>query len=276
MRKRFVSSRRAGLVAGLLLLPLLARADALDGAVMMLEILAALYGLALVTVVVVVLAYRKPGQRGLQVAQAVLLLLCLLLGLLWEQVFNSPTSLSGFLNPFLLGCLPVGAWLNGLTLARRAQHDNARLGWLAVAIIGLSSLLALFTSVLRLAPDIFYAMLAMGLQWIFFLGTSLAGWWLVLGQAESSPQLSAAVRRDWWRLPAVAAGVGVAYELVVMLLPTLWPATYDGRSYRLSWSSLLVSMLTTGGIIWAVGVLALRLKRPPLAVLSPEVEGMQE
>lgn len=259
----------------LLLLPVLAHAAPLapgEAAVMWLVVLFVL-GLFAATLGLTGWAYVRPAARGLFWAQALLLGGCLWLGLLQERFLSANPSLLCDLqpwapvggNPWLQVCVPVGVWLNGVTLARRAERAGARLFWAGAAVTALFYLLTVLpyawlngyashldASDRRPGPvPAAYLLLA-------FAG-EVASWWVVRRQLARPPAGDASRWAPGWRAAAAAALVGLGYFALHLAL-VLGPRAE--MVLRLSGAALLQSALLGAALKWAAGVLALRLHRP--------------
>ena len=116
----------------------LARADALDGAFLMLQLLAAVWGLALLGLVVSAGAYGRPAVRPLQIANYVVNGVGLLLGLAWLLVFSRGSGSSGFgdINPFLGVSVPFAVWLWAANKVAYRPEPEASTWWVATAVVG--------------------------------------------------------------------------------------------------------------------------------------------
>lgn len=265
-------ARRFGLVAFLLSLPLLARADALDGLGILFELLAIVAGIAVGGFVVTLLAYFRPQSRGLRVLNYVLVGLNVLLGVLWEQVFSRSSSIPFFqdFNPFLSLSVPLAVWLGSVSLARQEEKPLRRLGWVSIAVFGAQLLLnplvqrLVWSSVDRQAyvgGGIFW------LGWVVNLLVSFACWWVVLEQVQQQWQLGWQSVRPRLVAPALEAGLSLLFNFASLRL-LLEPGArlVDPRQYFTS--------LVTGTVLgWAVGVLAIWLnQRRYEAPAGPEQE----
>ncbi|TGE20384.1 hypothetical protein E5K00_20505 [Hymenobacter aquaticus] len=262
------SVRRLGLLLFLLLMPLLTRADALDGAMLMLELLAAVAGIALTGVVLTVLAYARPQSRALRVLNYVVAGLNIVLGMLWEQVFSRSALDPIFLgiNPFLSVAVPLALWLGGVTWAREEQKPLRQLVWVSVAVFGAQLLIN------PVVQQLMWSVVGQGtytsggiswLGWGLSLLLSFACWWLVLEQVQRQWQLGWQAMRPRLLAPALEAGFGLVFSIVSVLM-MLGPGDQlaNPGSY---WTSLL------GGAVlsWAVGVLAVWLNQRRYAAPAP-------
>ncbi|RYU83714.1 hypothetical protein [Hymenobacter persicinus] len=261
--------RRFGVFLLLLLTPLLARADALDGAMLMFEILAVVAGLALFGVVLTLLAYFRPESRVLQLLNGIGFCLSLLLGLLWDQVFNSSTSsnLFGGFNPFLGAAVPLALWLGGVTLARREMRPRRRVVWVAAAVFGAQMLLSPLLRTLLwsvVGPAVF---VSGGLSWVWWaisLLLSFAVWWLVLEQAQRHWRLDWHEPRQWLLAPALEAVFSF-----LLSLTSVFSSLGEGAELA-SWGQFVATLLGYGMLGWAVGVLAVKLNQQRYAAADVE------
>lgn len=251
--------RIAPLVLGLLLLsPALAHADALDGAAMALGLLAAIWGLALLLMLVSLLAYRRPASQTLRVLNYAGIGLSVLLGLaglvFTGSSYGSALGL-GEANPFIRLSLPFAAWLGGANWATFATQPRARQWGVAVAAAGaiptVSMLLNLLTHWLILA------IMSVGMSGGYFIMELLkllamvGAWWVVLAQAQRRQPLGWHEPRPLLLVPALATGLGMAYTY----LP------YVG-SLDLEWLALaMVGFLGYGLLGCTVGALAIWLNQ---------------
>lgn len=140
------------LALGLVLLsPLLAHADALDGAVLTLELMGAIWGLALLAMLFSLLAYLHPASRPRQLTNYALVGLSIVLGLGWLRLFGRNTGGGGFdfwaFNPFLTLVIPLAAWLGGASKATYATRPAARRWGVALAVAGAQLLASTVLSV---------------------------------------------------------------------------------------------------------------------------------
>lgn len=245
--------RRFVLSLWLLTLPLFARADALDGAVFMLGLLAAVAGIAAFGIVLIVLAYYRSQSRILQLLNGGLTGASLLIGGLWAKVFSS-TSTSFFydVNPFLDFVFPLAAWLGSVNLARREERHVYRLCWLGVAV---------FAAQLLLAPILHLALRsALGAQldlngggatmirWAANMLLSFGIWWMVITQVQRWRPLQCNQPRQMLVAPTLEAGISFLYSFLSVWL-TLGPdvrITDPGQ--------FIISLLGYGVLSWALGV----------------------
>lgn len=264
--------RHASVLLFLLLTPLLARADALDGVALMLQILAAVVGVALLGIGLTLLAYFRPQSRLLQVLSGVGLATNLFIGVLWQQVFSGVTSLSGILqgyNPFLSLAVPLGLWLGGVTWARRETRPGRRLVWVVVAVFGANLLLApllylLLWNVLGLG-NLMVGGLRWGL-WVLDLALLFGTWWLVLEQAQRHWRLDWHTPRLWVLAPALETGLGILYSFTTVFLSM-------GRGGELAEpGQFLASLLGFGVVRCAVSVLAMWLNQRRYSRSAPVPE----
>lgn len=265
---RFGRCRGVLLALGFVLLcPAVASADALDGAFMVLEVLAAIWGLVLLLMLVSVLAYLRPASQPRRVLNLVGIGISILLGaagLLITSKMGAAGSLArlGTVNPFVSLTLPLAAWLGGASHAASATQPRARQWGVAVAVAG-GQLLA--GTLLNLAVGgLLLASLGVGsasypyVQWVLGLLVSVRVWWLVLGQAQRRQPLG------WQQLPiimrvaALATLVSVAYSYLPFLiyvgdLNGEWLGQVAGQWF----GQILSSLLTYGLLGWVVSVLAI-------------------
>ncbi|TDN36475.1 hypothetical protein E4631_18875 [Hymenobacter sp. UV11] len=257
--------RIAPLALGLLLLsPLLARADALDGAFMMLKLLAAVWGLAFLLMLFSLLAYRQPASQPLRLLNYVGVGLSVLLGLAWLFVFSrgqSAGSISGFgdANPFLSLSLPFAAWLGGAHYAATATQPRARQWGVAVAVAGaqptISALLSLATRWLMPAAINFGLVGLAYVWWLVGLLVSVGVWWLVLGQAQRRQPLGWHEWRPILLVPVLATVLSTVYTYLQFLV--LAQGEMD-----LQWlGQAVLSFFTYGLVSCAVGALAIWLNQ---------------
>lgn len=251
--------RIAPLALGLLLLsPLLAHADALDGAAMALELLAAIWGLALLLMLVSLLAYRRPAShtlRRLNYAGIGLSGLLGLAGLVFAGSSNGSALGLGEANPFLRLSLPFAAWLGGANWATFATQPQARRWGVAVAAAGalptMSTLLNLLTRWLLSAIMSFGLGGGYSIVLLFKVLTMVGAWWVVLAQVQRRQPLGWHEPRPVLLVPALATGLGIAYTY----LP------YVG-GLDLEWLALaVVGLLGEGLLGCAVGALAIWLNQ---------------
>ncbi|MCR5887766.1 hypothetical protein LRS06_08230 [Hymenobacter sp. J193] len=249
------------LFALLLLLPGMAHADALDGAMLMLEIMAGLYGLAGLAIVVIVLAYRWSQYTWLRWVSWVLTGVAVLLGLWWQRVFGHSSAAISFLivNPFLGFCLPLALWLNAVWYARRAYADWPRALGIAVGVLGLSMILGQTLSLGMMGAGMVGAA-GMGiyavLGWILRTVLLLVGWWIVLKQVQKYEPL---VWAGWPQIffgAAVYTGVVLAYSLLSMWLQI--SAYPESGNIALKWlTSALPTIVGQSLLSGGIGILML-------------------
>jgi hypothetical protein len=262
-------ARRLGLLLLLLTVPLLARADALDGALLMVELLAAVAGIALLGVVFTVLAYLRPRSRSLQVLNVVGLVVSVLLGVLWAQIFSrsgSSSMLLGF-NPFLGMAVPLGLWLGGVRRAQGAGQPLPRMLWVVAAVLGAQHLLAPLVQMLLL--QVLDVSLFGPLRWLWWgiqMLLAFGCWWLVLEQVQQQGPLGWQVPRERMLAPAIAVGLGVAYSFFSVVL------TMGEGAELAAPAEFLLSLLGFGALGWAVGVLAVWLNQRRYALPVPPPE----
>lgn len=255
---RFGVHRGVWLALGFgVLCPTLARADALDGAFMVIEVVAAIWGLALLLMLFSLLAYQRPASPTLRVLNLVGIGISLLLGaagLVITNKMGASGSLLGLgvVNPFVSLTLPLAAWLGGASHAATATQPRAREWGVAVAVAG-ARLLA--STLLNLALG-WLLLGSLGLasypyvQWGLGLLVSLGVWWLVLGQAQRRQPLG---WRQWpviLRVAALATLLGVAYNYLPFLI-------YAGALDKQWFGQVIGSLLTYSLLGWAVSVLAI-------------------
>ena len=248
----------------LLILPALAHADALDGAFLMLEIMAGLAGLVLVIMLFTLLAYLRPASLTLRVISLVFGGLSAVLGLAWQLLFNGAhaASMSGFgdFNPFLSLTIPFAAWLGGVQQAAAAARPSARRWWVAIAAAGAQLVFGTFLSlVLRWVLPIDFSMQGAGYygRWLLGLAASFGLWWLVLRQAERQQPLGWQHWRSAWQVSGLAVVIGMVYSYLP-ILPLL--ARAEGQWLAPAASHSLVS--------WVVGALAVWLQQRRAAVVA--------
>lgn len=250
-------SPRCWPLAAFLLVPLLAQADPLNNGALGLIALVGLaaLGLAVGAVALTGWAYLRPTARGVYWAQFGPLALCLVVGL-WLDVRLDGSGLPflGRYNPLLSLCLPLAAWLNGVTLARRAAHERTRRLWVGVAALALTQLLLLL-------PHFFlerYLLghmgdglpLQTGYQVLAFAG-GVAGWAVVARQVGHP-----ALWQPQWRTPAAGAAVAAGFFLL-HLAYFFWGLSPVVRPDGLTAVGLGWGVLRSAGLTWAAGVLAL-------------------
>lgn len=251
----------------LLLFPLAAQADAVDGLVWLLGAWVVLYALVAAMALVAVLAFWRDTKQWRWVSWG-LTGLALVLGLLLEALFSNRHSL-GLTNPFFALYLPLVLWLNAVWYARRTADWLRRTLAISVAVLGLSGLLVILPQLLipRLLTAV--AINSNGL-WPFYLvvglGAGVLAWWLVLRQVHKYQPLDWA---DWpqiVRMAAVYAGVSTAYYVLEILLMTL---KYNGEVEL--WSGALLGFLTQALLAGATAVLAIWLKQRQRTGQTPTV-----
>lgn len=248
----------ATLTLGLLLLsPQLAHADALDGAYMMLQLLAAIWGLALLLMLFSLLAYWRPASRVLRRLNYVGIGLSLVLGLagaIFLESASSETLGLGASNPFLRLSLPLAAWLGGANWATFATTRRAREWAVAVAAAG--------------ALPVVHTLLNMATSWVPPLGLSFGAvgagvatlgnllltagiWWVVLQQAQRRQPLGWHDWRPVLLVPALTAGLLLAYAY----LPRL-------GDMDLQWLGIiLLSIVQSGLLSYAAGAVIIWLNQ---------------
>lgn len=224
---------RRGLVAAALLVPLLARADALGAAALgklVENVLLLLYVLALG---LVVLAHLRPTSAGLYGAQLGLGGLCFWLGGLAlhisrETMRGDITSLDTVDSLFVV-LLMVGAWLNGVRWARTAPP-----GWrpaLAAAVAAFAlhclalSVVGGHGSYYTFSPsDGLHPGQPSVLGFVVELVAGIGAWGVVRWQLEASAP--AAFGPPRWRTPLLAVGVFGGYCLLFLYAQRLkgWQA----------------------------------------------------
>lgn len=249
-------SRVWPLVAGLLLLPLLALADPLNNGALGVLVYVALFlaGLALLSPLLTVWSYFRPHFRVLYVLQLVLLAVGLWCGGKMNYVFRGEEfPLLGRFNPLWEVAMPVSIWLNAVMLARRARRDSARLVWGVVAVLALYHLLLV-------APYAFLT--ASGWQWgaarawaligyqLLMLALLMSSWWGVLRQLG----WLVLFWHPWWRAPLVFAGIELSYRVADWAMTNFFT---HNLVLGLGEGPLLQAALS-----WIAGVVALRLVRP--------------
>lgn len=257
---RFGRHRGAWLALGLVVLcPALARADALDGAFMVLQLWAAIWGLALLLMLFSVLAYRQPTSPTLRVLNLVGVGISLLLaaaGLLIDSKMGSAGGLAslGSVNPFLNLSLPLAACLGGASHAASATESRTR-QW-AVAVAGAGGRITLGVllnmGMRALLPDSL-SMEYPYLYWVLGLLVSAGVWWLVMRRAQRQQPLA-------WQLPAIlwVAALSAVLGTVYGYLPVLLFAS----SLDTVWFSQALSSFFTYGLVnCAVSVLVIWLQQ---------------
>jgi hypothetical protein len=258
--------RIAPLVVALLLLcPTLAHADALDGAMLMLEVMAAIWGIALLGMLFSVLAYLKPSSRTLAISSYVVNGLGLMLGLLWAQVFSRGAQSGLGENPFFMLSVPLAVWLWAANKVAHRTTPRASTWLVALAVVGASSFLiaGLFWGIRWLLPDATGEIFGAAYwQWLVGPALHFGTWWLVLRQVQRLRPL------EW--LPSAMWLVSAQ----ALLLSTVWSylpilGVLSHIEVDPSW---LAQLLAHNLIGYGVGVLAIWLnqrQRP----LTAEVPG---
>jgi hypothetical protein len=255
------------LLLALLLLPVLAQADPLNnGALRVLGLVVlCLLGLFGTTLGLTFWAYFRPTARVLFWVQLLLLGGCLWLGVLQERYARGALPLLGDYNPLLQVCVPLGVWLNGVTLARSANRVGVRLFWVSVAVSALLHLLTLlpYAWLNSYSRHFILPTQSPGLwQAAYLLLALVAGicsWWVVLRQVASPSVPQPSLWLPWWRPPAVGALVGIGYFAIHMSF-VLGP--HAGIVLGMPWLQLLQAALKGAVVNWIAGVIALRLTRP--------------
>lgn len=256
--------RIAPLVLGLLLLcPTLAHADALDGALLVLEVLAAMWGIALLGMLFSTLAYLKPNSRTLAISSYVVNGLGLMLGLLWAQVF-SRGALSGLgENPFFMCSVPLAVWLWAANKVAYRTTPPASTWLVALAVVGASCFLigGLFWGLRWLLPDATTKLFGSAYwQWLLDPALLFGTWWLVLRQVQRFRPLGWAPQA-MWVAPAQVLLLSTVWSYLP-ILSVLSQIEVDARWF----TQLLGYSLPSYG----VGVLAIWLnqrQRPPAVEL---------
>jgi hypothetical protein len=204
-------------------------------------------------------AYLRPRQLGLQLVQGLVLLGCVWL---WSflQHDRSVSSMGGGAVAFYFATLlPLTLLLNGLTQARQANRWQTRLLWTGAAITGGYSLLQGLLMILPLGG-------LMGsshplLAWLMFsmeVLVALGSWVVVLRLLRQEPALNATLwHAPWWRTPVVVSSVGAVYALASNVLSNL----YSSFIYT-AWEGMPLLMLYTATICLIAGLIALRLVSP--------------
>ena len=245
------------------LCPLLAHADALDGAFFILQLLAVVWGIALLGMILSALEYRRPTSRALKNGSLLVNGLGLLIGLVWMLVFSQSNSFNssgiGEVNPFLTLSIPFAAWLGAATRATTTLDERTRRWYVAVALAGATmSLNMLLNYLLRwLLPEVLIFNGGFGSRWLLGLVLQFGAWWLVLTQVQRLHPLA-------WRpseillVPLWVLLLSTAYGYLP-ILPLLLQAKID-----LVW---LLPIARYGCVSWGVGVLVLwlRQRRPHMA-----------
>jgi hypothetical protein len=256
------------LTIGLLLLcPGLAHADALDGALLMLEIMAAVWGVALLGMLFSALAYWKPNSRTLAISSYVVNGMGLLLGLAWELVFNRISSGGPFgvgLNPFLSISVPLAVWLWAANKIAYRSQPQASTWMAALAVAGASSFVnaGLFGLIRWLLPSAYIEVFGT-VFWRWLVGPAIlfGVWGLVLRQGQRVQPLRW-LPRAVWVAPAQALLLGTVWSYL-SVLPMLAQLAVD-----LDWFTQVAghSLLSYG-----IGALVIWLnqRRPQPASESP-------
>jgi hypothetical protein len=254
-------------VAGLFVLPLLAQADPLNNGALGLIVYAALFlmSLALLSPLLTVWSYLRPSSRGLFALQLLLLALALWAGGGMHYAFRGQDwPLLGRFNPLWELAVPLGVWLNGSMLARRARHEAARVVWTAVAVLALGNLLVMmpFALLLHLFPQ--GGGLDAWVQMVYrvvVLVLLIASWCVVLRQVGRP----VALWQPWWRAPLVFTGVSFANYLCDLVLTNVYTHYF---MLSLEWGEVLQAVLN--GV---AGMVALRLTQPAAHPESIATEG---
>lgn len=247
------------LAIGLVLFcPYLAHADALDGAVFMLEILAVLWGFALLGMGLSALAYWKPNSRALAASSYAVNAVGLLLGLVWEQVFSRDNGggipFFGDLNPFMAVSVPLAVWLWAANKVAYRTQPQAGTWGVALALVGASFFLnqglfwalrwLLFGSLFEVYQTVYW-------QWLVGPMVLFSVWWLVLRQLQRFQPLGWSSQAVWLvPVQALLLSTALGYLPLLPLLPRI---AMDQR-----WLTQLVGH---GLLSYAMGVLALRLNQ---------------
>jgi hypothetical protein len=250
----------------LLFCPFLAHADALDGALFMLEILAAVWGIALLCMLFSVLAYLKPNARTLAISSYVVNGLGLLLGLFWALLFSRDNgTLAGIgANPFSTFSVPFAVWLWAANKVACRSTSQASTWLVALGVVSASSFVnaGLFWLMRWLLPS--SGLEAFGTiywQWLAGPALLLGIWWLVLRQVQRFQPLGW-LPQAMWLVPAQALLLGTVWSY----LPVL--SVLSQMVVDLRWFAQLLghSLLSYG-----IGVLALWLnqRQHQLAAESP-------
>lgn len=256
------------LAAGLLLLcPLLAHADALDGALFMLEILAAVWGFALFGMGLSALAYWRPSSRALAASSYAMNGIGVLLGLIWEQVFSRDNGggvpFFGDLNPFLTISLPFAVWLWAANKVAYRTGPQASTWGVALALVGASFSLnsGLFWAMRGLFSDSLFEVYGT-IYWQWLMGPAILFgiWWLVLRQVQRVRPLGWPARAIWL-VPVQGLLLSTAWGYLP-LLPRL-PAITMAPGW-------LIQLLGHGLLSCGVGALAIWLNQRRYPVATPE------
>ncbi|MDO7877447.1 hypothetical protein Q5H93_22095 [Hymenobacter sp. ASUV-10] len=248
-----------------LLAPQLAHADALDSLGEVLLIGSSVLGmmLAAVLTMLTIWAYRQPARRGLRAGLFALLVPSVGVLLLLSnsrQDLRAPFTLA----PELLeAAVWASVWLCAITIAREALSDGAQRTWTAVAVVALSMLLFMpigwGQQALLSGTGNYHVFETLAYQVgirVVAAVVGLTSWWLVLRQTAGFPTLDAAVRHTWWLVPAIAAGLDLAFYLTQLAFLNV---RYSGG---MQWDSVAGPALISMAVSWVVGVAALRLFPP--------------
>lgn len=248
--------------------PLLAHADALDGAFFILQLLTAVWGLALLGMVFSVLAYLRPRSRSLEISNYVVNGFCLFLGLAWLLVFSQgsggSTSQLGEMNPYLRMTVPFAVWLWAANKVAYRSQPSASTWWVATAVVAATLALntLLFGLMRWLLAGSLHAVYG-GTIWPWLLSPAIVFgiWWLVLRQVQRVQPLRWPARAVWL-VPAQALLLSTACGYLP-LLPVLSQLVWD-----LNW---LTQSLRHGLLSFGVGAVAIWLnqRRHQLAPEAP-------
>lgn len=258
----------------LLLLPLLAQAyaggghlSAGEGIVLVLILLAPF----VLPPTLLVWAYLRSRQLGLQLVQGLVLLGCIWLWSALRHDHSVSSMGGGAVACYFETLLPLTLLLNGLTQARQATRWQTRLLWTGAAITGGYALLWCVLMVLPLGE-----LRGSGqplLRWVMFgmsVLLALGSWVVVLRLLRREPALSATLwQAPWWRTPVVVSSVGAVYAVASQVLSTF----YSSFIYT-AWAGMPLLMLYVAAIYLLAGLVALRLVLP-LAVGYEEESGSQ-
>ena len=195
---------------------------------------------------------------------------CLWLGLLQERFLSGHSSLLGDANlwaqaggnPWLQVCVPLGVWLNGVTLARRADRTGARLFWAGAAVTALFYLLTVLPYAWlngyaqHVAPSARRPVPLQAAYLLLAFAGEVASWWVVLRQLARAPEGDDPLWALWWRAPAAGALVGMGY-FVLHLAMVLGPRAET--VLRLSGAALFGAALLGAAVKWGAGVIAFQL-----------------
>ncbi|MGI4735217.1 MAG: hypothetical protein ACRYG7_08570 [Janthinobacterium lividum] len=212
-------------------------------------------------------AYLRPRQLGLQLVQGLVVLGCVWL---WSflQYDRSVSSMGGgAVALYFEALLPLALLLNGLTQARQANRWQTRLLWTGAAITGGYSLLQGLLMILPLGglmgssqPSREWLMLGMQVL------RALSSWVVVLRLLRQEPALGATLwHAPWWRTPVVVSSVGAVYALASIVLSNL-----HSSFISTAWEGMPLLMLYFAAIYLLAGLIALRLVSPLAA--APEEE----